>query len=70
MQIFASYGYEDGKTNGLNWIEGDVKLSNKILPHMGWNNVNLKFKNNLFESENNEFYFVHSYHFIPKNKKF
>lgn len=70
MQIFAKFGYEDEKTKGLNWIDGEVKkLNNKMLPHMGWNNVKLKFNNKFFQSENDEFYFVHSYHFLPKKKK-
>ena len=44
MQLFSSFGDEDGGSDGLGWIEGKVKkirlkdLSFK-LPHMGWNNI-------------------------------
>ena len=78
MQIFANYGYENQKTKGLSWIHGDVKsLKNSIcgsqnlkIPHMGWNNLNIKKKNDLFENitEEDQFYFVHSYFFDIKHK--
>ena len=71
MQILANYGYENKKTTGLGWISGEVKmLKNKILPHMGWNNVKIKDNSKKFFRQNqDEFYFVHSYHFITKNNK-
>ena len=71
MQILANYGYENKKTTGLGWINGEVKmLKNKILPHMGWNNVKIKDNSkNFFRQNQDEFYFVHSYHFITKNNK-
>lgn len=71
MQILASHGYENGKSEGLNWIQGEVlSLNSKVLPHMGWNSVNFTNQNqNLFDPNFNEFYFVHSYHFVPKKKK-
>ena len=31
MQILADYGYENQKTNGLSWINGDVKPLKKFL---------------------------------------
>ena len=42
MQILANHGYENQKTNGLSWIEGDVKplknfmsnSQNLKIPHM------------------------------------
>tara|TARA_B100000242_G_C42903888_1_gene419164 strand:- start:182 stop:787 length:606 start_codon:yes stop_codon:yes gene_type:complete len=68
MQIFSIKSSE-GSLSGFNWIEGDVKkfeVNNSImrLPHMGWNSVNIK-KNLLFNniSDNEYFYFCHSYYF-------
>ena len=74
MQILSTLGYENEKTKGLNLIEGEVvdlkELKCKfITPHVGWNEVNIKCKNRLFENIENftDFYFVHS--FVFKNKK-
>lgn len=81
MQLLASYGFEgssnrDGSgTKGLGLIPGSViNLKNMgcnlRIPHVGWNEV--KFTNK-FDSmfngipENTDFYFVHSYGFVPKN---
>ena len=79
MQILADYGYENQKTKGLSWIEGDVKsMKNSIcvtqclkIPHMGWNNLSINKKNNLFDNitDQDQFYFVHSYFFDIKHKK-
>jgi len=59
MQLFATIGHEEEKTDGLNWIPGKViKLnlgSSKLkIPHMGWNelkveNVSYVFKNSINE---------------------
>ena len=78
MQILADYGYENKKTKGLSWINGDVKpLKNFIttskklkIPHMGWNNLCFYKSNNLLDEITNDdqFYFVHSYFFDIKNK--
>ena len=79
MQILADYGYENQKTKGLSWIDGDVKSLKKSrlvsqdlkIPHMGWNSLNIKKKNSLFDNITGEdqFYFVHSYFFDIKHKK-
>ena len=79
MQILADYGYEHQKTKGLSWINGDVKSlkcvindSQKLkIPHMGWNNLSIDKKDNLFNeiTEEDQFYFVHSYFFDIKHKK-
>ena len=80
MQILADYGYENKKTKGLSWINGEVKslknftdhLQNLKIPHMGWNNlsVNSKTINLLHDiTDKDQFYFVHSYFFDIKNKK-
>jgi len=75
MQLFGTIGYEEEKTLGFNWIEGDVvKIKpgsdNLKVPHMGWNELNVK---NLFEvfknvDEKSHAYFIHSYEFLPKDK--
>ena len=40
------------------------------VPHMGWNEVELKIPHPVFEgvAQGSEFYFVHSYFPVPKNK--
>ena len=72
MQILMRSSQEEGsKKNGFNVIEGKVEKipleKKRKIPNIGWCKVffgdkNLKFKTN-------EFYFVHSYHAIPKYKK-
>jgi len=71
MQIMASQS-EEGVLSGLNWIEGKVLKLDKdiILPHMGWNNVKLSNKSDLFNNiENFEFYFLHSYYYKTEDDK-
>ena len=74
MQLFSDQGFEEEITEGFGWIKGSVKkikLNNKDLklPHMGWNEVNIVKKNDLFLEIKNlsHFYFVHSYAFEPEN---
>jgi imidazole glycerol-phosphate synthase subunit HisH len=76
MQLFATTGHEEEKTSGLNWIPGEVtKLdldSSKLkIPHMGWNELKVENVSNVFKNviNNNHAYFIHSYEFIPKDKK-
>lgn len=72
MQIFTDWG-EEGDSRGLGWISGKtVKFNtahprgvNLKIPHIGWNTLNIKDKNNpLLKGiiENHEFYFLHSYY--------
>ena len=75
MQLFATTGFEEEKTLGLNWIEGEViklKLNQKNLkiPHMGWNDLILKNTSKVFKDikKDDHAYFIHSYEFIPKDK--
>jgi len=68
MQLIAKKSYENGKTEGLGWIDGMVvkfDSSNLKVPHVGWNNVTYKKENVLFKDipNSSDFYFVHSYHF-------
>ena len=76
MQLFATTGHEEEKTAGLNWIPGEViKLdfgSSKLkIPHMGWNELQMENPSLVFKDVINKdhAYFVHSYEFIPKDKK-
>ena len=76
MQLFATIGYEEEETLGLNWIPGEViKLdlgSSKLkIPHMGWNELRIKNNSSVFKDiiDKNHAYFIHSYEFIPKDKK-
>ena len=79
MQILADYGYENKKTKGLSWINGDVKplknfldnTKNLKIPHMGWNSLSIYKNNDLFNdiTTYDQFYFVHSYFFDIKHKK-
>jgi glutamine amidotransferase len=71
MQLIAKRGTEPDITEGLGWIPGTVrKIESDSLriPHMGWNDVNIRiplFFNNI---EKKDYYFIHSYHFIPENE--
>ena len=74
MQLFSEKGYEERVTEGFGWIKGSVKkieTTNKDLklPHMGWNEVNVIKKNDLFIDIKNlsHFYFVHSFAFEAEN---
>ena len=79
MQILANHGYENQKTRGLSWIDGDVKPLKKFItnsqklkiPHMGWNNLNFYNDNNLLHNitDHDQFYFVHSFFFDIKHNK-
>ena len=76
MQLFATIGHEEEKTSGLNWIPGEViKLnlgkSNLKIPHMGWNELKIESNSKVFEEKINKdhAYFIHSYEFIPIDKK-
>ena len=76
MQLFATTGYEEEKTAGLNWIPGeviklDLGLSKLKIPHMGWNELRVENASNVFKDvvNKNHAYFIHSYQFIPEDKK-
>ena len=76
LQIFADVGYEETETKGLGWISGKVsKIDNQNgkfkLPHIGWNQINIVKDSKIFQNiqNNSHMYFVHSYEFIPDDKK-
>lgn len=76
MQIMGDFS-EEGEKQGLGWISGEVKKllipkdERPFLPHMGWNKVNAVKSttiSNLKDISSN-FYFLHSYYFVPKNSE-
>lgn len=72
-QLLFSESYEDGVHQGLDLIPGRViKLqvpSEYKVPHMGWNNIEIKPDSRLFAGipSGSYFYFVHSYHVVPED---
>lgn len=74
MQLFCNFSEECEGKSGLNLIEANLlKISDKNkkfkVPHIGWNEVEFVEKSRLFKKikKNSSFYFVHSYHLVPKN---
>ena len=79
MQLLFNSSEESKGVDGLGLIEGRcIKLNsigNFYVPHIGWNTLNVATnkKNKLLDmSDNNggklpDFYFVHSYHCVPKD---
>lgn len=72
MQVLAETGYEHVKTEGLGWINGEVKLLEPKdlslrIPHIGWNDVEFCGSRRLSQTlgKTRTFYFVHSYVLIP-----
>lgn len=78
LQLLFNESEEHGDFKGLGFIEGTVeKFKSKVkLPHMGWNQIKFKDtklinqKQSLFSdiTEDDYFYFVHSYYVVPKNR--
>jgi imidazole glycerol-phosphate synthase subunit HisH len=75
MQMMAKRS-EEGSLQGLGWIDGEVKKFDcktsapcRYLPHMGWNDVKPCSAKELFRDigSTGRFYFLHSYHFEPKD---
>ena len=76
MQLFAKTGYESRETKGFGWIDAEVRKINNMnkklkLPHMGWNEIELKKDCFLFSNIKNKshVYFIHSYEFMTKEKR-
>jgi imidazole glycerol-phosphate synthase subunit HisH len=63
MQILFSDGLEHGAHKGIGMWDGSVsEIAAPILPHMGWNTVEITGASQLFKGvEKESFYFVHSY---------
>ena len=74
MQLMVDYSTEKKRTSGFGWLNGNFKKIKTSgldyigrdykIPHMGWNNLQIKEKNHpvlVNINENEQFYFVHSY---------
>lgn len=72
MQLFADYSSE-GDCDCLGWIKGNVQkidFSQTFkTPHVGWCSLNEIKPSLLKEIKRKAFYFLHTYKFVPKNKK-
>ncbi|MDR0900670.1 MAG: imidazole glycerol phosphate synthase subunit HisH [Methanobrevibacter sp.] len=75
LQILLSNSQESPNIKGLDIFKGEVKKipEGRKIPHMGWNQ--LKIANSmdlkcpiLKDTNNQSFYFVHSYYASPENK--
>jgi len=75
IQIFTR-GSEEGSFPGLGWVDAETirfrfnePQRNLKIPHMGWNSVEIKKEDVLFNNmvQDPRFYFVHSFHIICKN---
>lgn len=68
MQLFAERGFENGDDPGLGLLPGQVTQMDigkcRVLPHMGWNNLENPESIPLFQGLplSPHFYFVHSFH--------
>jgi glutamine amidotransferase len=69
MQLFSNFS-EEGNCPGLGWIDARTihfSVKDKIkfkIPHIGWNSVSIVNKSGIddFLTNDDMFYFVHSYH--------
>ncbi len=75
MQLLTN-GSEEGTESGLGWINASTikfkfeDYNNLKVPHMGWNEVQLKKESKLLRDlpVSSKFYFVHSYYVKCENK--
>lgn len=71
LQILFSVGYEGGRSEGLGLLPGEaIRLSPGVrIPHIGWNQVNLRREARILEgiSGDSFFYFAHSYYVKPED---
>ena len=70
MQVLFETGVEHGqRTEGLGVLAGSVtRLEADVVPHMGWNTVEVPAGSQLFAGvEDERFYFVHSYAARPES---
>ncbi len=76
MQLMATVGREHGDHPGLDWIPGEVVpievVGSRRVPHMGWNLIaRTGPEHPVFADLGPEphAYFVHGYHFRPRDEK-
>ena len=72
MQLMATAGFEHARTDGFDWISGEVQPIERSdeslkIPHMGWNSLRIAHAHPLFAGVGgtDDVYFVHSYQFAP-----
>ena len=72
MQLLFEYSTEGGKNRGLGIFKGFVdRIPPGVkIPHMGWNQLEIKKESKLLKDikPGENFYFVHSYHIVPEDK--
>ncbi len=75
MQLMAERGREFETVDGLGWLGGEVVAIDPAdpglkIPHMGWNELDLRALHPLFTGLGGDAhaYFVHSYHFRPADQ--
>jgi len=85
LQALFSESVEFGRCKGLDVLRGSVvrfdfggqklktpnsQLSTLKVPHMGWNEINIRKDNPLFKGipDKSYFYFVHSFYVVPEDK--
>ena len=76
MQLFCKSSNEQNYSEGLSFVEADVLELKNLgcelkLPHIGWNNVQLKKESKIFNGieNNSDFYFVHNFAVKCNDKK-
>jgi glutamine amidotransferase len=73
LQLLFDVSYEDGEHRGLGILPGEVVRfevpPEYKVPHMGWNQLSIVRRPPILEgiAEGAYFYFVHSYHVVPKD---
>jgi len=73
LHLLFDRSYEDGTHEGLGVLAGEVRRFESSaglkVPHMGWNEVQLKCRPPLFDQidDGAYFYFVHSYFVVPED---
>ena len=78
QQLLATRGLEHVVTEGLSWIDGEVRVleptDNSLkIPHMGWNTLRVLRSHALLAGLATgdgglHAYFVHSYHLVPSSR--
>ena len=69
MQLLSNGSFEKKYTTGLNLLPGDFLPFKEEKTHIGWNSIKLVKSDNLLKKSNNEyFYFNHSYFYNGPEK--
>ena len=72
MQLMGKYSDEDGKNDGLNFIDSGVERfedENLLIPHVGFNQISPCEHSRLFDGMvgHPDFYFTHSYRMLANS---